>query len=223
MDLVECITSRKTTRAFKPDPVPRDILMKILDASRNCASTENSQPWEFAVFGGQVAEDMKKVYQERWDKEVPTNPDVPYDPSAWPESYTYRRTGCGGPNMLTVLGIEPDDMEARRKLWQKGIRFWDAPNGIVISTDRDLPDLTIVDVGGIMQTILLLAHDYGLGCCPSLMMVMYPDVLRQHLDISPSKLIVIGICIGYPDETDPINTLKVHRLPLDEMVSWHGV
>ena len=40
---------RRTIRGFKPDPIPDDYVMKILDVSRYAMSGANSQPWEFLV------------------------------------------------------------------------------------------------------------------------------------------------------------------------------
>ena len=131
--------------------------------------------------------------------------------------------GWWGPNLLTILGIDPEDKQERERLWYEAISFWGAPYGIIIYTQRDLPMTSFYDVGGILQTIILLAHNYGLGACPLLTMVFYPDVIHEVLDIPYSKVLHIGIGIGYPDKEAVINTLKVFRLPLESMVTWHGL
>lgn len=223
MDLAECVLTRKVTRAYKPTPIPKELLTQILDEARNCASAENTQPWEFAVFGGQVMGEMRKANQEHFLAGVNPYPEIPYEASMWPEHYLPRIRGCGRPSLLSILGIDPEDEATRRQLWIKGLGFWGAPNGIVIYIDHSLPTLSIIDVGGVLQTILLLAHNYGLGCCPQEAMVFYPDIVRKLLNIPSSKLIVIGLAIGYPDEDAIINKCKVGRLPLEEMVTWHGI
>ena len=223
MDLVECITTRKVTRGFKSTSVPKDLLTKVLDAARNCASAENTQSWEFVVFGGKVIEDMRKANEERQLSGAAPNPDIPHGPELWPEKYRGRILGGGGPTLLDILEIDPADAEARGKLWIRGSRYWGAPNGIIIITEKNMPQLSIFDCGGMLTTITLLAHSYGLGCCPSLQMVFWPEIVREHLKIPESKMIVMGICIGYPDENDPINTFKAFRLPLEEMITWHDV
>ena len=40
---------RRSIRKFKPDPIPDDYIMKILDAAHYAMSGANSQPWEFVV------------------------------------------------------------------------------------------------------------------------------------------------------------------------------
>ena len=53
MDLVKTIDSRRSIRAFKPDPVSRDIIDKILSLVIKAPSAINLQPWEFIVVMGE--------------------------------------------------------------------------------------------------------------------------------------------------------------------------
>ena len=45
----ELVAKRYSCRAYKPDPVPRDMLEQILEAARLAPSACNRQPWRFAV------------------------------------------------------------------------------------------------------------------------------------------------------------------------------
>ncbi|HAL47375.1 MAG: nitroreductase [SAR202 cluster bacterium] len=49
MDVFECIRDRRTVREFKPDPVPEEIVDRLLQAARWAPSSSNSQPWHFVV------------------------------------------------------------------------------------------------------------------------------------------------------------------------------
>jgi len=49
MDAMQMLTSRRSVRKFKPDPVPREMLEKIVDAGRLAPTARNVQPWEFVV------------------------------------------------------------------------------------------------------------------------------------------------------------------------------
>ncbi len=49
MDALEAIAARRSVRKFKPDPVPRDVLLRVLDAGRLAPTAHNDQPWEFVV------------------------------------------------------------------------------------------------------------------------------------------------------------------------------
>jgi nitroreductase len=48
-DFLELVKSRRSIRVFKPDPVPRETIEKILEAARWAMSGANGQPWEFVV------------------------------------------------------------------------------------------------------------------------------------------------------------------------------
>ncbi|MEM1606685.1 MAG: nitroreductase family protein [Candidatus Bathyarchaeia archaeon] len=49
MDFYDAIRTRRSIRSYKPDPVPDDVLMKILDSARIAPSGSNRQPWKFIV------------------------------------------------------------------------------------------------------------------------------------------------------------------------------
>ena len=49
MEVFECIRRRRTIREYKKDPIPEDVLEKILQAGRWSPSSSNSQPWHFVV------------------------------------------------------------------------------------------------------------------------------------------------------------------------------
>jgi nitroreductase len=222
MELTECILTRKSIRAYKATPVPKELIIKILDEARRSPSCANTQPWEFAVFGGQVMEEMRKAYQERFLSGVAPNPEVPYPFRGWPEPYLSRHLELSRKH-YHFLGIDSKNEKQVQQFWLRGFGFFGAPNGILIYIADSLPTWSILDVGIVLQTIHLLAHNYRLGCCIQLQMVVYPDVIRRLMNIPPSKKIVIGVSIGYPDEDEIINQYVSDRLALDEMVTWHGI
>ena len=49
MEVYDCIRSRLTVRRFKPDPVPDEVVNKILRAAQWAPSSRNLQPWHFIV------------------------------------------------------------------------------------------------------------------------------------------------------------------------------
>jgi nitroreductase len=49
MDVFEAIRNRCAVRQFKPDIIPDDSLLKILEAARWAPSPFNIQPWEFII------------------------------------------------------------------------------------------------------------------------------------------------------------------------------
>ena len=49
MDALLALTTRCSVRAYRPEPVPRDLLEKLVDCGRLAATARNIQPWEFVV------------------------------------------------------------------------------------------------------------------------------------------------------------------------------
>ncbi len=49
MDVFEAIRNRFSVRRFKPDVIPDELLLKILEAARWAPSPFNTQPWEFII------------------------------------------------------------------------------------------------------------------------------------------------------------------------------
>lgn len=49
MDAFAALTTRRSVRQYKPDPVPRETLEKIVDAGRLAPTARNLQPCEFVV------------------------------------------------------------------------------------------------------------------------------------------------------------------------------
>jgi len=48
-DFLELVKNRRSFRRFTSDPVPKEIVEKVLEAARHSPSAGNSQPWEFVV------------------------------------------------------------------------------------------------------------------------------------------------------------------------------
>ena len=49
MDFDELIRDRRSVRAFRPDPVPDEVVDRLLAAAVRAPSAGNLQAWEFVV------------------------------------------------------------------------------------------------------------------------------------------------------------------------------
>jgi len=49
MDVSEAIQKRVTARRWKPQPVEREKILKVLEAGRRAPSWGNTQPWRYVV------------------------------------------------------------------------------------------------------------------------------------------------------------------------------
>ncbi len=224
MDIVEAINQRKSIRAFKPDIVPLEILKELMELALRAPSWANTQPWEFAIVGVKKLEKIRQAFIDKAGEQP--NPDLSR-PREFPQPYDERRRVIGR-KLLEIKGINREDTQKRRWWGLQGLSLFGAPCAIYIYTDRSfyfqgdsLNVWSIFDCGLVAENIMLLATKYGLGTIPQIQAVSYPDVLRNVLGIPDSKLIVLGISIGYPNWDDPINQFRSEREPLDKVVKWY--
>src|SRR6478752_2328192 len=67
MDLYEAMRCAPTSRRFKPDPVPRELLVRALDAARFAPSGGNRQGWRVVVVTDRsTREALRDLYLPPW-------------------------------------------------------------------------------------------------------------------------------------------------------------
>jgi nitroreductase len=225
MEIIEAIRARRSIRGYKADPVPKNFLEQIVDACQWAGSPGNMQPWVFAILGGEKMQEFKKRLAEKTRANTPSELEFP-NPLKVPELYDKRRTVYYRENFDRYVyppGTENAE-EKKRAHYEKGAILFDAPNAIIVYTDKALINIPwmIISIGVMAQTVCLAALNYGLGTCIMGRPVDWPDMLRDLLGISQSKVFICGITLGYPDLTYKGNTLPRIRIPLEEWVHWHG-
>src|SRR5258708_12285581 len=63
--LEDLLQERFSCRAFKPDPVPRATIDRVLTAAQRTASWCNSQPWQIVIASGEAKERFRTaIYGE---------------------------------------------------------------------------------------------------------------------------------------------------------------
>ncbi len=229
MEIIEAIQQRKSIRAFRSDPLPQEILKEIMELALRAPSWANTQPWQFAIVTGKKLEEIRQDFAEKGAaaEEEEDNPDIAR-PREFPQPYDTRRRVLGR-KVLELKGIIREDKEKRKWWVLQGLRLFEAPCVIYIYIDRSfyqqaagLNIWPVFDCGLVAENIMLLATQYGLGTIAQIQAVVYPDILKKVLGIPDSKVIVLGIAVGYPDWNDPVNQLRSEREPLDNLSTWHG-
>ncbi|MDO8491659.1 MAG: nitroreductase [Dehalococcoidia bacterium] len=220
MDVIEAIKTRQSIRAFKPDPLPRALLEKVMEISLHSPSGSNMQPWSFVVVGGEQMEEMKQALVERTRSGAQWAADFPLPA---PDGVLRERRRKVMGQMYDSLGIARHDQAGKDRWWEVMDRFFEAPNGIILCLEKSLMPFHLIDAGLILQTLMLAAHNYGLGTCVIYRGVIYPDILRKMFDIPDSKVLVSAVAIGYPNAKAPVNQFRSSREPMDSLVKWYGV
>ncbi len=220
MELLQGLSSRRSVRGFKSTPVPEQTLRAILQAAIRSPSYTNTQPWEVAVVSGRKRDALSQILHDLASAGTPSSADVPA-PTQWPQALASRAAEHSA-RRFRVLGIERDDAKGRNELRLQNYRFFGAPCIIFLFLDSTLGAWSTFDLGLFAQTLALAAHGLGLGTCLQASVTHYPDAVRSFLDLPPNKKLVLGISLGYPDPSAPINRYESARAGLDEVVKWYS-
>ena len=209
MTVKEALAARRSMRAFKNQPVEREKLRAILEASLKTPSWANSQPWQIVVAEGAALERVRAGYAKCYADGVPASPEVAR-PDKGPEACKERQRGLY-PAMLRDCGDAAGQFGALNQ------RMFDAPCVIFLCMDTMLGHWSLYDLGAFSQSVMLAAVEEGLDTIPAITLVNYPEVLRRELKIPENTKIAIGIAIGYVDEDNAINNFRSDRTPLDDI------
>jgi nitroreductase len=221
MNVREALSTRFSCRAFTATPVTRELIEAVVAAAARAPSWANTQPWEVFVAGGEALERIRQGYLRRAEEGVERALEVAA-PTSWPAAHRARtaelmRVRSG------VLGIDPNDAAARRKLMQRNFSLFGAPVVVWICMDRSLSPWSLFDLGSFAQSLMLAAAEQGLDSVPAVMLAAYPDIVRAELGVPDALAIAIGIALGHAEREDPMNKLRSPRRPLAEILTVRGV
>ncbi|MDR2862134.1 MAG: nitroreductase [Syntrophobacterales bacterium] len=219
MTVTDIIKGRRSIRQFLDKEIPKELIREILDEARWSPSWGNTQSWNFHVLTGEALKNFKEANHAALLEELESTPDIPM-PESWPDACRLRYNDMGR-RLYDSLGIERRDTEARRKLRLKMTHLFQAPCMIVPTIHRENAiEYGLLDMGLIIQTICLLAHEKGLGTLIMAAAVQYPDIIRKIASIPAERKIIAGIALGYPDWDCELNQFERSRASVDEYVQW---
>ncbi|MEE9912436.1 MAG: nitroreductase family protein [Deltaproteobacteria bacterium] len=219
MELTAAVKGRRSIRKFKSEDVPKQVIAEILEVARWSPSWGNTQPWDLFVLTGKAMADFKAMNVRQTLAGEPIASDVPML-EKWPEAMK-ARYGALGKVVLSAQGIARDDKAGRDRYYHDMVSAFDAPCMILACISRDnLVEYQMLDIGLITQTICLAAHDKGLGTCLLAAAARYPAAIRKLAAIPDDRKIVVGIALGYPDPSSPLNHFERERAGMEEFVHW---
>jgi nitroreductase len=197
MDFQEVVRKRRMVRSFLPDPLPPEVVARILANAQRAPSAGFSQGWAFLVLDS--AEDTRSY----WDAVGPER-----DGFAWPDLFA-------APLLIVCLShkdayldryAEPDKGWTDRAESHWPAPYWD------------------IDTGMAAMLILLTAVDAGLG---ALFFGVPPEkieCLRDAFGIPTGYHPIGTVAVGYPKAGDrPSPSLQRGHRPTAEVIhraSW---
>lgn len=215
------ITARHCKRAFLDRQVPRDILERVLSAAGHAPSPRNTQFWQVAVLMGEARTELSRRLLAAADSGESHEHDYVNRPTPMGELYEQRAFAWGA-SYYGALGISRADTAGRKEVEQRNLGFWGAPAAMIFHLPRNAVHGTFLEMGFFLQNVMLGLVACGLGSCPQYSVARYAGVIRDFLGLGSDRLVVCSLSVGYPDETDPINSFYPERAAVEEYTAWFG-
>jgi len=221
MNVIDAIESRRSIRAFKPEPVSREVLLKILAAANWSPSWADTQPWEVYVAGGEPLGRIRRRFLARFEDGVAPANDV-QRPQEWPPGPKQRMLDFIDAR-CSAMGVALRGEAEREASMRRNFEFFGAPVVVYLCLHRDLTAWSYFDLGLYAQSLMLAAMEHSVGSVVAVNLTAYPDILREELGIPEDHTVLIGIALGYEDPEDVNNQVRSIRRPVEDAVVIKGV
>ncbi|WP_372999582.1 nitroreductase [Sulfurimonas sp.] len=221
--ILEAITKRSSKRSYLPKPVSKEIQEKILKAASMTPSGANMQPWVvYAVSDKNVLKNIGDAIIEKMDAGVEHDQFIQYYPIKWKNPYKKRRieTGVG---LYTLMEVDRKDTAKRTEMWHDNFRWFGASTVFFVFTDEALIDNAqgaLIDCGAYMQSLMLVAKEFGLDTCPQGSTTEFGKVVAGVLKTPDNLALLYSVVIGYADESAKINSYQPSRVSLEDNVTF---
>jgi nitroreductase len=184
MDLYEAIKGRRSIRKFRPDPIPREVLERILEMAIWAPSGMNLQNWYFVVMTGERKQGLVEIVSR---------------------GYPYIE-----PVLKEVFAEKPEVLAFTSRFFK---RLGGAPVLVFAYYEptKERPETSVQTVAAAIQNLLLAAHADGLGACWMTGPVHVAKQINEFLGIHDKTLVAV-IPMGYPDESPPAPKRKPNRV-----------
>jgi nitroreductase len=222
MDVREAVASRYSCRAFLPTPIPECTVRDIIEQAARAPSAGNMQPWRIYALAGEPLARLKALLAPRMTG-LPKGEGTDYTiyPEPLTEPYRTRRFTVGE-MLYESIGVPRADKPARYRQFANNWQFFGAPVGLFFAREKAHGPAQWADIGGMLQTVMLLARGYGLHTCPQQAWVSFHRTVREFLELPDNLMIYSGMSLGIADEAAPINRWRSPREPLDAFATFSG-
>ncbi|HLH23281.1 MAG TPA: nitroreductase [Chloroflexota bacterium] len=219
MDVYDAVASRRAVRGFTDQPVPREVLARVLTAAARTPSGGNLQPWNTYVLTGASLAELKRRTAERLAAGDPGDErEYAIYPPDLKSPYRERRFAAGE-QRYAALGIPREDKQARAKAVAANWDCFGAPAALFCYIDRAMGSAQWADVGMYLQTIMLLLRGEGLHSCPQIAWSVYHRTVAAVVSPPAGLVLFCGMSIGFEDTTrNPL--VRIDRAPLAETVTF---
>ena len=198
----DLVGNMRAMRRLKSDPIPPEVLRKVLDAGVKAPSGQNTQPWAFVV----VRDTQDKAwFAKRYKNAIETRFGV----------FEIKDTSSSAARQMKAVQYQMNHMhEFPVLLLVCGQRDW--PFKVPQEQRVGLAPPNYGAVYPCVQNILLACRALGLGAALTTMHQVFEDELHEHFEIPTDYGVVVTIPIGYPKgKFGP-----VRRRPVEEVTYY---
>jgi nitroreductase len=200
LDLVDTLRTTGAVRAFHPDPVPDEVLARVLDTARFAPSGGNRQGWRVIVVqDGATRTALRDIYLSGWYEYlalvaaglVPWAPvtDRDAEAAATADAARFAEAGAATPGFAETLDSAPALLLVLADL------------AVLAAVDRDLPRYTLAGGASIypfVWSLLLSARAEGLAGVMTTMPVRREDDVRALFGIPDTVAVASLVVLGRP-------------------------
>ena len=189
LGIYEAMSTLRAVRRLRPDPVPADVLHRVLEAATWAPTGGNVQPWRAVlVRGPSKRARLGELYGERWQAYAAGHRKLLDDaPEAVRE--TQRRMLAAGDHLGEHFGEAPAI-----------VVFCFNPQLMAI-TDAKLGRISVVGGASVypaVENFLLACRAEGLGCVLTTLLCEKEAEVRDLLSIPEPWATAAAVPVGYP-------------------------
>ena len=216
-DLYETMSTLRAVRKLRPDPIPDDVLNRVLQAACWAPTGGNNQPWRVIVVRSpERKQALAALYAPEWAKYA----DFSRARAA--------KAGLAGGDLAKMERIvEAGDHLANHLGDAPAILLFIADPRMMAITDKNLDRVSMVGGGSVytaVQNAMLACVAEGLGCTLTTLHCLREPEVKAALGIPDEWATLALIPIGYPvgKGHGPITRQPPARLAFDDAfgVAW---
>jgi nitroreductase len=216
-DFDTVVKTRRSVRQYLSNPVPSEILAKVLDDAQHAPSNCNTQPWQVHILSGGIKDTFGKMIEAAYDAGQDTS-DFSFAIDDFDDAARVRARAQGAA-YYQALGIAREDFDQRQDAIKRNLSFFGAPHVALLFMPAVGDNVRIAaDIGMYAQNFLLSLVANGLAGIPQTMLGSFAGPARSLLGLNDAVKLLFGISFGYPDLDHRASRYEIGRIPLSESV-----
>ncbi|WP_303975601.1 nitroreductase [Streptococcus merionis] len=213
MEFSQALNNRKSIRWFKDQSVKLEDIQTILTEAQLVPNWVNSQPWKVYVAIGQTLEQIKAQHLTLKTEKYSSSP-------TW--SVMSRMDWQEKPRKNMVDWSKGFHAHLNEEMWisqEVNDRLYNAQAIMYFALPKNATAWSHYDLGSFVTTAMLSAADKGIDSMAAYEYIMFTDQLIEILPIDEDYNLIMGVGLGYRDETHILNRMPRVRESLDDFLT----